>query len=322
MISNMESLEVLLSLAKTGSVRRTAQDLGMESSSVSKRLAKLERELGRQLFDKTRRPFVMTSDAQAILESVRLICEEKRRIERYYEALQDDSLRIVRMMVGNNQMRIAPRLIGRYAELFPGMRFNLISPPDVDEFLAGKADLINLSGQAEIPAGCVEVPRGRMVFVPVASAQYMREKGPITHPQELSGHRVFSNLYPHRFDFHVEYPLVKNGRCAYFEAIETIRFSNVAMTLEAVLAGEGVAPCMPLALCIDELEKGALVPILNGWHRPANKSVVVCKQDDWKIRHLRTFASWWARECIAHEKACEKRLAALFGAGFVQNLLH
>ncbi len=319
MISDMDALEIFLVLCEERSVQATARRLGLESSAVSKKIARLEKQLGRNLFDKTKRPFVMTKDADAIYESARKIQTERLRIDSYYRQLQDEESEVVRMMIGNSQARFAPDFIAEYADEHPSMRFNLITPPDVDEFMAGKADIINLSGQGQLTQ-CVEIPRGRMVFVPVASPEYIRAHGPITRPEQLGQHRVFSNLYPHRFDFKIKFPLVKNGLAVAFEGIESIRFSNVLMTYRGVLNGAGVGLCLPLALCIDDLENGSLVPVLNGWHRPCVQSVVACKEDDWKIRHLRMFSNWWAKRLSAHEKRCEQRLVKLFGRAFLENL--
>ena len=320
MISDMAALEIFLVLCEERSVQATARRLGLESSAVSKKIARLEKQLGRNLFDKSKRPFVMTKDAEAIYESARKIQAERLRIDSYYRQLQDDESEVVRMMIGNSQVRFAPEFIAEYADECPSMRFNLITPPDVDEFMAGKADIINLSGQGKLTQ-CVEIPRGRMVFLAVASPEYVAEHGEITHPEQLAQHRVFSNLYPHRFDFKIQFPLVKNGLALSFDGIESIRFSNVLMTYRAVLNGAGVGLCLPLTLCIDDLEKGSLVPVLDGWHRPCVQSVVACKEDDWKIRHLRVFANWWAKRLSAYEKNCEQRLAKLFGRTFLGNLV-
>lgn len=321
MVDDFEALDVFLSLTQTGSVQATADELGMTAPNVSRKLAKLERNIGRKLFDRSKRPLTMTRDARNILDAALRIREERARITNYCRSLQDEDTILIRMMIGNSQMRFAPDFIAEYAQMYPTIRFNMISPPDVEEFKAGKADLINLSGQAAL-TDCVELPRGKMIFVPVASPSYLERHGPVEHPSELAHHRVFSTLYPHRFDFVVRYPLVKNGLTMTFSAIETIRFSNVIMTHQAVLNGAGIAPCMPLALCIDDLEAGRLVPILNGWHRPAHTSVLACKKEDWKIRHIRLFATWWAQKLSAHERSCEKRLVDLFGRSFLTNLTH
>ena len=150
-------------------------------------------------------------------------------------------------MIGNSQMRFAPDFIAEYAQMYPTIRFNMISPPDVEEFKAGKADLINLSGQAAL-TDCVELPRGKMIFVPVASPAYLERHGAVEHPSELAHHRVFSTLYPHRFDFVVRYPLVKNGLTLTSPDEEVRRFwiehGKACIRISQYFAEETGIPCV------------------------------------------------------------------------------
>ena len=156
-------------------------------------------------------------------------------------------------MIGNAHINFAPKFILEYAEQFPKLRFNMLSPSDVPSFLEGKADVICLSAQAQL-SNCIMLPRGRMIFVPVATPQYLKEHGPINHPDDLLHHRVFSNLYPNSFSLNSNYQLTKKGQSCSFQAIDTIRYSNVEMTRRSVLEHAGIAPCMPLFFVIDDLE--------------------------------------------------------------------
>lgn len=321
MLTDLEALEVFVSLCESGSIQKTAIQLSMDNSGVSRKLSKLEQKIGRHLFDRTKRPFEMTDDARAILPAARRMLEEKSSIENYYRRLQDTESMEIRVMFGNGHINFAPRFILEYSEKFPKQRFRMISPSDVDGFLAGRADLIMLSGQSTL-TGCVKVPRGRMIFVPVASPEYVARHGMVEHPSELGRHRVFHNLYANQTLFKSSYMLTKNGVSTNFESIDTILFSNVEMTHRAVLEGAGIAPCMPIFLCIDDLEKGRLVPVLNGWHRPSHLNYVACKQDDWKLRPIRLFANWWAKKLADYERDCEARLVKLYGRHFLLNLLH
>lgn len=321
MITDIEALEVFASLCETGSVQKTATFLNMENSAVSRKLSKLEQEVGRSLFDRTKRPFMMTEDARIILSGVRKILEEKQSIEAYYRKQRNNEEMEIRMMFGNGHIDFAPRFIQEYSAKFPKLVFNMISPPDVKDFLAGRADIICLSGQAHL-SDCINIPRGRMVFIPVASPDYIARHGEVMHPSELVNHRVYHNLYKQRYSFTSNYVLTKKGVTSSISAIDTIRFSNVEMTHRAVIDGGGIAPCMPIFLCIDDLESGRLVPVLNGWHRPSHLNYVACKKDDWKIKQIRTFATWWAKKLTEHERECEARLVKLYGRSFLLNLLH
>lgn len=283
MLNDLEALEVFASLCTTGSIQKTAQALGIDSPTASRKLTKLETQLGRQLINREKRPFEMTADACAIIGSVKKILEERQQIETYYRRLQSDDSMLIRVMIGNAHINFATKFILEYAEQFPKLRFNMLSPSDVPSFLEGKADVICLSAQAQL-SNCIMLPRGRMIFVPVATPQYLKEHGPINHPDDLLHHRVFSNLYPNSFSLNSNYQLTKKGQSCSFQAIDTIRYSNVEMTRRSVLEHAGIAPCMPLFFIIDDLEAGRLVPVLGGWHRPSHQNYVVCKDDDWKIR--------------------------------------
>ncbi len=321
MLSDIEGLEIFLSLYATGSVQKTAAELGIEKSTVSRKITHLENQLGRRLFDRSKRPFDILKDAQAIYPSVRRILEEKHHIEQYYKRLHNEDEMIIRVMLGNSQINFAPKFIAEYSDKFPKLHFNMISPTDVNDFLAGQADIVNLSGQA-ILSDCVLLPRGRMIFIPVASPSYVAKHGQVTHPSELSRHRIYSNLYPNRFSLNINFKLCKNGVSLPVEARDVIRFNNVEMTYRSILDGSGIGLCIPLFMCIDDLENGRLVPVLNGWHRMSHQNYVACKKDDWKIRPIRMFANWWAKKLTEYEKECEQRLVKLYDRQFYLNLLH
>ncbi len=319
MINDIEALKVFAMLCQTGSIQKTAVFLGIENSAASRRIAKLERSIGRTLFDRTKRPFQMTDDAKLLQKPVKQILENLHQIENYYERQRNDESMLVRVMIGNGHINFATKFILEYANLLPKLRFSMIAPTNVDDFLAGKADVINLSGQASL-LNCVKIPRGRMIFVPVASPAYIAEHGMVRNPDQLVGHRVFTNLLPDHMSFDKSFMLTKNGVSLNYSAISSIRFSNVEMSHRIVLDGGGIGLSLPLFLCIDDLEAGRLVPILDGWHRPSHFNFVVCKKDDWKIRQIRLFATWWARHCTDYEAECEARFKALFGNKYLSML--
>ena len=61
MLEDFDSLEIFVLLCETGSIQRTAELLDCDKSSVSRKLAKLEKKLGRKLFEHDKRPLLMTN---------------------------------------------------------------------------------------------------------------------------------------------------------------------------------------------------------------------------------------------------------------------
>lgn len=111
MLNDLEALEVFASLCTTGSIQKTAQALGIDSPTASRKLTKLETQLGRQLINREKRPFEMTADACAIIGSVKKILEERQQIETYYRRLQSDDSMLIRVMIGNAHINFAPKFI-------------------------------------------------------------------------------------------------------------------------------------------------------------------------------------------------------------------
>ncbi len=111
MLNDLEALEVFASLCTTGSIQKTAQALGIDSPTASRKLTKLETQLGRQLINREKRPFEMTADACAIIGSVKKILEERQQIETYYRRLQSDDAMVIRVMIGNAHINFATKFI-------------------------------------------------------------------------------------------------------------------------------------------------------------------------------------------------------------------
>lgn len=319
MLNDLDAIEIFISLYQGNSLSKTSEILNLEKSVVSRKLSKLELQLGRSLFDRTKRPFERTKDAVVIYPSLRKIFEEKQRVISYYRRLQNNDDMTIRVMFGNAHLRYAPKLIEEYADQFPRLRFEMISPPDIHEFMEGKADIISLSGQGVL-TDCEMLPRSKMVFIAVASPEYVKKYGAVRHPSELERHRVYSNLYKDRYNLTFNHSLTKNGDSVSFNALDTISFNNVQMTHQAVLGGGGIGLSLPLFMVIEDLEAGRLVPVLNGWHRPCQQTYVACKKDDWKIRNIRLFATWWAQKLKAQELDSERRFVQLYDLNSLQVL--
>ena len=81
MLNDLEALEVFASLCTTGSIQKTAQALGIDSPTASRKLTKLETQLGRQLINRGKRPFEMTADACAIIGSVKRFWRSDSRLK-------------------------------------------------------------------------------------------------------------------------------------------------------------------------------------------------------------------------------------------------
>ncbi|ELR67578.1 Transcriptional regulator, LysR family [Photobacterium marinum] len=66
----LEGLETLLVLAKEGTMSKAGSQLYISQSAVSKRIARLEKQLGKKLIEPSGRRIKLTPDAQALIDNV------------------------------------------------------------------------------------------------------------------------------------------------------------------------------------------------------------------------------------------------------------
>ena len=311
--------QVFMEMFKFGSVTKAAEALRITPSEASRHIAQLERYLGYTLFDRSVRPCAPTENAKNILINVREMLAQREMLLRSTADKQSASGVIIRIMMGNDYRKLAPGWIHEYVEQVPEQRINVICPAYLDDFQEGKVDLIQLSVEVK-GSDIVMIPRGTVLYIPVASPEYLKTHPAIKDPKDVALHRTFGNAYKTRFSFRSPHILKKGALVSTFTSIESVRYSNVEMTVQAVKDGYGIALSLPHFLCVDELEKGTLVPILNGWHRPKVQNYLVCKKETWKLKPIRTFGMWMATKQKAYFKECETRLSALYGKSFLENL--
>jgi DNA-binding transcriptional LysR family regulator len=77
-----DDLRFFLTVARGGSVRAAATDLGVSHSTVARRIEALERDIGVRLFDRTPEGYQITPPGQGLLASAQRIDEEVGQIER------------------------------------------------------------------------------------------------------------------------------------------------------------------------------------------------------------------------------------------------
>ncbi|MEU4237126.1 LysR family transcriptional regulator [Actinoplanes sp. NPDC026619] len=89
-ISDLPALDLLLSVAETGSVGRAAQRHGISQPTASERLARLERRLGVPLLVRSRRGSLLTPAGQAVAVWTQQVVDAAHHLADGVRTLRDD----------------------------------------------------------------------------------------------------------------------------------------------------------------------------------------------------------------------------------------
>jgi len=190
----MADLSELLALARVverGSFSRAAKDLAVPPSTVSRKVAALERRLGVRLLERTTRTLRVTEVGAMLAERCSRIARDVDEAERAVadHARAPRGLLRVSAPQALADFALAPILLD-YLKRYPEMRIELV----VDERVA---DLVGESFDAAIrvahqlaSSSMIAVRLGRITPALVGAPAYLDRAPPLTHPRDLAEHHI------------------------------------------------------------------------------------------------------------------------------------
>lgn len=111
---NWDDLRVLLALTRSGSLSATARELGVDHSTVARRIGALETDLRVKLFDRLARGYAPTTEGEEIAELARRVEDGVLAIERHAFGQAGEIAGLVRLSAppAFASHFLAPRLMG------------------------------------------------------------------------------------------------------------------------------------------------------------------------------------------------------------------
>ena len=289
---DLSAWRAFVTFARSGTLTAAAGVLETEVSSLSRAITGLEKTLGCELIRHNTRPLQLTDAGRTALKRMETIL---RAHDSLMETLQNDNRALtgrVRLSTaqGFATRRLMP-VIRRFCDEHPGMSIDIMTGIREADVAKGICDVAVLTGEPTLP-GLVYMSRGRNVYLPVASPDYIRQFGLPVTPENLRSHKGYIYCGPVRGETK---ELTRGNRTEPVQFGTSVRSTDILAVREAVLAGMGVAVDMPLVQIYEDLLDGRLVPILPGWSLPPIECFVVTNRDAWHMRRVRVFFEWFAK---------------------------
>jgi DNA-binding transcriptional LysR family regulator len=173
----LEQLRQLDVIAKCGTLQAAADQLHLSQSALSRSLRRLEDDLGRPLFDRTRNSMQINDDGRLALEHARLILAEERRLRDDFDALAKRA-RTVRVA------SVAPAPTWRLSSLILEQQPTEIVEPDVLEEDEVQARLLNGACDLGVTARPPRVPTLEWVELMTESLYVNVPRGHVLYDRE------------------------------------------------------------------------------------------------------------------------------------------
>ncbi|PSJ39614.1 LysR family transcriptional regulator [Allosphingosinicella deserti] len=285
---DIEELRTFVEVADAGGVTAAALRLGISKSIVSRRLARLEADLGIQLLARTTRGAALTEAGMTFRDHAAKVCAE---IDIARETILPEgelrgSFRVAAPLTFG-PTHFAP-VLAELARLNPRLQ---VRSCYTDRFV----DLIAEGFDCAIRVGHLTSSNllarrvGQTPAVYAAAPAYIARHGAPETPEEFGAHEVVmqGNETWLAIDGDEVIPLKPHGR---FKA------DNAVALVAAALAGIGVAG-LPTELVTDHLASGALVPVMTRYPPPILGVYVVRPPGQHPARKVRVLTEMMIEHC-------------------------
>jgi LysR family transcriptional regulator for bpeEF and oprC len=264
MHTDKNSMALYVRVVEAGNFSKAAAREGMPVSTVSRRIAELEKALGVRLLERSTRQLRMTEIGQDYFESCRRGLAEFDAADSRVTQQQAEISGRLRISVPPNMsdLVIVP-LVSAFQKLYPRVVVHCLVTERYIDYIADGIDLSirveqpNNNRDSSVVAGTVTVHRPRLL----ASPDYLAGIASLTRPQDVTPHVhvAFS-----RWERPVVWTLRGHDESVQLEPKPQLVLNDYAGVLQGLIAGRGISE-LPGFLCKAARQQGRLVEVLPEW---------------------------------------------------------
>lgn len=228
-------LKTFLAVARSGRLTAAAAKLGTDHTTIGRRIAALERDLGAALFHRSPSGYALTPEGERLLPAAEAMETAALTAHGELAAREGEVSGVVRVGApeGFGSYFLAPHLC-RLAERHPDLEVQLVAIPGVFSLSKREADLaITLSAPTEGRLTARKLTDYGLGFY--ACGAYLENRPPIRSLADLKGHRLVGYIedlvYTPELDYLAQLKVDHPPR---------LKSSNLVAQAKAVAAGGGV----------------------------------------------------------------------------------
>ncbi|MGO7213326.1 LysR family transcriptional regulator [Rhizobium ruizarguesonis] len=263
----VNDLIAFLAVARAQSFTKAAGKLGVSQSALSHTIRGLEERLGLRLLTRTTRSVAPTEAGERLLVSIGPRLDEIESELAALSAFREKPAGTVRINAGEHAAdAVLWPALEKLLPDYPDVNVEIIVDYGLTDIVAERYDAgVRLGEQVAKDMIAVRIGPDMRMAVVGAPAYFDTRPKPLT-PQDLTDHNCINLRLP-TYGSVYAWEFEKDGRELRVRVEGQLVFNNIALRLNAVLAGMGLA-YMPENLIEAPLADGRLVRVLEDWCPP------------------------------------------------------
>ena len=172
-----DDLRYVLAISRAGGLNSAARLLGVNPSSVYRRLEGLEKRLEVRLFERMRTGYRLTPGGEALAEAAERMEFEALAVERQVKGTDVRLEGHLRLSTSDAvAQHLLPRWLAEFRDTYPGLTLDIASTHQIVDLSKREADVV-IRGKAAPPEHLVGRRTGRIGFASYASRTYLDRVG-------------------------------------------------------------------------------------------------------------------------------------------------
>lgn len=263
--AGLKGLEAVLTVARRGSFRAAALDLGMSTTALSLTIARLEAGLGVRLFNRTTRSVALTDAGREFVARVGPALAEIRAAMESAAAQRATPSGRLRINASVQAGRMIAPVVLAYLNRYPDMQVDLVTEGRLVDIVAEGFDL-GIRPADLVPRDMIAVPfGGPQGHAVVAAPDWLARNPTPLSPADLLPEHCLQVRLPN--GALLRWPLEKDGVQIPFEARGRLIVDETAIARAAVLDGAGIGLFLAADVA-DDIAAGRMVRLLADWTPP------------------------------------------------------
>lgn len=257
---DLNAAHVFVKVIQCGSFSKAARQMEMPVSTVSAKVATLEKDLGVSLIQRTTRRLHLTDSGQIYFKhAVRAVSElqQARTLTQEAQGGIQGKLKVTAAVeIG---MSIVADAVSLFVTEHPDVHIELVLTDRVVDLVGEGVDIGIRIGELK-DSTLISKRIGLTGQKAYASPAYLKKAPPLRKPQDLENHSclIFTNVNDGFWT------LEKSGAVQRVPVKGVFSANNLIALHRVAAEGRGIA-LLPHFLCQEDVEKKRLVPVLEGW---------------------------------------------------------
>lgn len=259
----LSELDAVISIARHGSFRAAALDLGLSTTALSNAIAKLEQRLGVRLFNRTTRSVSLTDAGRIFVDRIGPAMTDIHDAMLAAQSLQEIPTGTLRINAFASAARevLAPLIIS-FLRRYPQVNIDLVTEGRLVDIVAGGFDM-GLRPLDLVPTDMIAVSLGlHRQHAVVASPAFIATHGKPEVPTDLYRFRCLRSRLPNNALFRWRFE--KNGNSVQIDVQGSLTLDEPSLVRIAAQNGIGLGYVME-ADVRDDIAAGRLVQVLEDW---------------------------------------------------------